>query len=252
MTKQLHYTQEIEKDLPELLLALENEKYPLVIRGAHNEVRNRNYWGKLLSEKCGLTLDYRQYDFDENLQQAKWWEISNQPDKESSYAHSTTPQPFHNDNAWFGDAAEVNFFIMKKQVAEGGEQLIYPVSRLIQDLEVADQTLLNDLLNTEVTISKGADDNQNVTKIITNDETGYKTHWNYYRTIKTDTFVNELCERFFSFLQEQRESNSVFKLRAESGDAFAFNDQRLLHARTSFKAEKPKDRILLQSMWRIS
>lgn len=251
MIKEIQYSQDSEQEIYDVLLSFKDKDHVLVIRNAKNDERDRNYWIEFLSKKCHFTLDQRHYDSDSNPQKNKWWEISNQPDKENAYAYSTTPQPLHTDNAWFRDAAEINFFIMEKQAVQGGEQIIYPISRLLNDLEKIDSTLLDDLLNTEVTISKGEDEDKNVTPIITLSE-GAKIHWNYYRTIKTNNFINELCERFFSFLQVQQKSNSVSHLRCETGDSFSFNDKKLLHGRTAFKAKAPRERVLIQSMWRYS
>lgn len=240
-------------DLPDVakaILALARSDDALVIRTGLKRSLTRADWAQLLQEECRLTLDARQYSYEENLVLEPWWEISNQPDKATSYAYSTTPQPFHNDNAWFADPAEINFFVMEKQAPSGGEQLIYPVSRLIEDLSAIDPTLLRDLVVTKVTIRKGGDEHQNETPIITLDDGG-RVYWNFYRTVKTDPFVKGLCDRFFDFLKKQEGSTSIYSVRCQSGDSLAFNDQRLLHARNAFTATAPRDRVLYQSMWRL-
>ena len=242
-----------EVELPEVataILALASSDDALVIRTGQRHHLSRPEWSRLLQDQCHLTLDARQYSYEENLVLEPWWEISNQPDKANSYAYSTTPQPFHNDNAWFADPAEINFFVMEKQAVSGGEQLIYPVSRLIDDLQTLDAALFNELTTTSVTIRKGGDDYQNVTPIITLEDGG-RVYWNYYRTVKTDPQVNDMCERFFAFLKRQEGSSSTYSVRCESGDSLAFNDQRLLHARNAFVAHQPRDRVLYQSMWRL-
>lgn len=237
-------------DVARAILSLERSDEALVIRSSSRKSLTRADWAAFLQRDCGLTLDTRQYDFQESLVLEPWWEISNQPDKATSYAYSTTPQPFHNDNAWFSDPAEINFFMLEKQASSGGEQLIYPLSRLLHDLSSLDPQLFRDLTATVVTIRKGSGDHQNVTPIITLDDGG-RIYWNFYRTVKTDAFINELCDRFFAFLKEQESSTSIYTVRCESGDSLAFNDQRLLHARNSFAASAPRDRVLFQSMWRL-
>lgn len=234
----------------EAILALRNSDDALVIRRRPGQPMSRTEWSHFLRDTCHMTLDARQYSYDENLVMEPWWEISNQADKATSYAYSTTPQPFHNDNAWFADPAELNFFVMEKQAISGGEQLVYPVSRLIDDLQAMDPVLLQDLCGTTVTIRKGAGDHQNITPIISL-EGGGRVYWNYYRTVKIEPSVNELCERFFAFLKKQESSSSIYAVRCESGDSLAFNDQRLLHARTAFVAHQARDRVLYQSMWRL-
>jgi uncharacterized protein YerC len=242
---------DVELDqVAEAILALKDSDDALVIRTGAQRHLTRQDWSKLLRERCHLTLDARQYSYEENLVLEPWWEISNQPDKATSYAYSTTPQPFHNDNAWFADPAEINFFVMEKQAVSGGEQLVYPVSRLLDDLQTLEPELFKDLVNTVVTIRKGGDDHQNVSPIITLDDGG-RVYWNFYRTVKTDPAINAMCDRFFAFLKRQESSSSIYAVRCESGDSLAFNDQRLLHARNAFVAHEPRDRVLYQSMWRL-
>ncbi|RFP78610.1 hypothetical protein DY262_10935 [Hydrogenophaga borbori] len=250
MHTEIHLDQAELSEVAAAILALEHSDNALVIRTGKRQQLARSDWSQLLQEQCHLTLDARQYSYDENLVLEPWWEISNQPDKANSYAYSTTPQPFHNDNAWFADPAEINFFVMEKQAVSGGEQLIYPVSRLINDLQALDASLFDDLTTIPVTIRKGGDDFQNLTPIITLEDGG-RVYWNYYRTVKTDPHVNDMCERFFAFLKQQEGSSSTYSVRCETGDSLAFNDQRLLHARTAFVAHQPRDRVLYQSMWRL-
>lgn len=250
MHTEIHLDQVETSEVAKAILALAESDDALVIRRGTKRHLTRIEWSRLLQEECHLALDPRQYSYEENLVLEPWWEISNQPDKATSYAYSTTPQPFHNDNAWFADPAEINFFVMDKQAVAGGEQLIYPVSRLVEDLQSRDSGLLKDLCTTPVTIRKGGDDHQNITPIITLEDGG-RVYWNYYRTVKTDPFVNEMCERFFGFLKGQESSPSVYSVRCNSGDSLAFNDQRLLHARNAFVAHQPRDRVLYQSMWRL-
>ncbi|ALS99057.1 hypothetical protein AT746_12815 [Lacimicrobium alkaliphilum] len=156
----------------------------------------------------------------------------------------------HTDNAWFADPAEINFFVMQKQAESGGEQTIYPLSRLQEDLLAENRSLYEDLISIPVTIQKGDDEYQNHTPIIV-EHTQPRIFWNYYRTLRDNKDIDNMCEQFFRFLEKKESSSSVIKLRAESGDCFAFNDSRLLHGRLAFNAQKPRDRVLYQSMWKL-
>ena len=219
----------------------------IAIKFVSSSAISKDLWFNYLTTK--FTSDTRHFGFDLSLDSAKWWEISNQEDKSSSYAYSTTQQPFHTDNAWFSDPAEINFFYMEKQVAVGGEQIFYPVSRLLNDLQADDPSLLSDLLQTTVTIKKGHNSLQNTTKILI-DEDGGKVFWNFYRTDKTDPFVAKMCERFFDYLSHKWLSPSVIPMKLASGESAAFDDMKTLHGRNSFMANKSYQRVLLQSMWR--
>ena len=141
---------------------------------------------------------------------------------------------------------------MKKQAITGGEQFIYPVSRLIEDLEKDSPLLLEDLKNIQITIQKGDTDLKNETTILKKKRERYHIFWNFYRTQKNDSTVNKMCNSFFNYLENKENSVSIERIRCNSGDCFAFNDSLLLHGRESFEAYKPFDRILLQSMWNIT
>ena len=232
----------------ELILLLADEEVPLILRNACNEDFSENEWFNYLESQCKLRPDLRHISFKGLVEEQNWWEISNQVDKSTTYAHSTTAQPFHTDNAWFSKGPEVNFFIMKKQASNGGENLFYPISRIIDDLERQNPSLLNDLSETEVTISKGNHDVVHKTPIIITEGSG-KIFWNFYRTDKSDPFIHDMCQRFFSYLSDQQEKSSVIEVKCETNDAFLFNDQKLLHARRGFKASQNRERVLLQSMW---
>jgi alpha-ketoglutarate-dependent taurine dioxygenase len=226
----------------------ETEDVLLIPRG-----RNRfdlDEWRHFLAGDCGMTLDKRQFNFDQELEWVDWWEISYQPDKATSYAYSNTRQPLHSDNAWFSDPAEVNFFVMEKQAEEGGEGTFYRLSRLLEDLAKDEPGLLHDLTTMKVVVKKGDEDYLNHTEIIKLDPEP-RIYWNYYRTQKQDPAVDRMCEEFFRYLEKKEATPSVDRIRAATGDCFCWHDQRLLHGRLAFKAMKPKDRIVFQSMWRV-
>jgi hypothetical protein len=207
-------------------------------------------WRDFLRDDCGLQLDRRQFNFDERLEWVDWWEISYQPDKATSYAYSNTRQPLHCDNAWFGDPAELNFFVMQKQAEEGGEGTFYRLSRLLEDLQKDDPALLRDLTTVKVVVKKGDEEYENQTEIIKL-EPEPRIFWNYYRTQKQDPAIDRMCEAFFGYLEKKEATPSVERIRAVTGDCFCWHDQKLLHGRWAFKAVKPKDRVVFQSMWRV-
>jgi hypothetical protein len=187
---------------------------------------------------------------DPEMTPADWWEISYQPDKATAYAYSNTRQPLHTDNAWFADPAEINFFIMQKQAVQGGEQTVYPLSRLIDDLSTEEPTLFRDLTSVRVTIKKGENDYFNQTPVIQLSGEP-RVYWNFYRTERPTAEISRMCDAFFAFLEKKESTASVEKIRCDSGDCLSFNDLRMLHGRTAFVATKARDRVLLHSMWKL-
>lgn len=241
-----------DQKLRKILQSVAETGKPAVLRGAAKMHNARDFWIGKLNEVEFLSHDRRQFGYAKDFYKDDWWEIANTVAKENSYAWSKTPQPLHTDNAWFGDPAEINFFIMEKQVAIGGEQTLYVLEDLLSDLKLENPALLDRLLNTTVTIKKGdEDDVYNKTPIIKLDPTP-RIFWNYYRTIRENAEIENLIEDFFDFLKVKVEFDKVAKIKLESGDCLIMNDMKNLHGRTGFEATYDRERILLQSMWQYT
>lgn len=269
------------EDIPLIRDAMNSVKYSenvLLIQGGAKVIA-RDRWIDLIEAECDLIPDRRHFDpqwaandakrnaikhrvlaeaatsdtgsvTEEQIQPADWWEISYQPEREIAYAYSKTPQPLHTDNAWFADPAEINFFIMDKQAVSGGDQTLYPVSRVVEDLAAKEPGLLNDLTSLKVAIGKGDNDMVNHTTVIRLTAQP-QIFWNFYRTDKSSPEVAAMCEAFFGFLKRQTDTSSVERVHCETGDCMSFNDLHMLHGRTAFEAHEPRDRVLLHSMWRL-
>lgn len=269
------------EDIPAIRDAMNSVKYSenvlRIRRGA--QIISRDRWIELIETECDLIPDRRHFApqwaandarrnaikhrvatgeaiaetdlaVDEQIKPADWWEISYQPEREIAYAYSKTPQPLHTDNAWFADPAEINFFIMDKQAISGGDQTLYPVSRVVEDLAAKAPALLNDLTTMQVSIGKGDNDMVNRTTVIRLTPQP-QIFWNYYRTDKSSPEVSAMCEAFFEFLKQQTETTSVERVHCETADCLSFNDLHMLHGRTAFEASNPRDRVLLHSMWKL-
>ncbi|RVU34570.1 hypothetical protein EOE67_15110 [Rheinheimera riviphila] len=235
-------------ELAECILSLKSSDDVIHIVNRSQSLDSR-FWLSFLEGTGFLDLERRHLDALSNLSPRDWWEISYDPNNDGTYAHSKTAQPFHTDNAWFASPPELNFFIMSKQAVSGGMQLIYPVRRLLDDLESEDASLFNDLTTVEVEIKKGNEIEGNKTTIISLDEYNPKIYWNFYRVNKCTNEIENLCGRFFQYLGVKQNSSSVDRLDSQTGDSFCFNDTHILHARDSFVAGRKGDRVLLQSMW---
>ncbi|MFG1482365.1 TauD/TfdA family dioxygenase [Halobacteriovorax sp. HFRX-2_2] len=222
----------------------------VIIRNA-TKLYNEDEWLDFLTNNCNLKRDCRQFDADSNFLLTDWWTISYNPEKDYSYAHSKTPQPFHNDNAWFQDPAEINFFIMKKQSQIGGEQKIILVNDFVNFLKENNPILLNSLLTTQVKIKKGTTDNEYNGTILNNSNGEFEMHWNYYRTDKSNSKIEQMCDDLFNLLKQLETTKIVQTVRLNTGDGLCIADMKLLHGRNSYHAERKDDRILLQSMWRL-
>jgi alpha-ketoglutarate-dependent taurine dioxygenase len=245
--RELHMQSTSLSEIRDAIHALRQSEEVLVIRGGALQFPP-DKWKEILRDVCQLRLDKRQYNFSEQLELVDWWEISYQPDKATSYAYSNTRQPFHTDNAWFSDPAEINFFIMQKQASAGGEQTLYPLSRLMEDLSSEEPALFDDLCHTTVIIKKGDGQYFNRTSVIVRGDDP-RIFWNYFRTEKPTAEIKAMCDAFFRYLEKKESTSSIERRHSKTGDCICFNDQKTLHGRAAFTATKPFDRILLQSMW---
>lgn len=242
------------EDIPQIREMIEHAKRSeevVIFRQGRTHL-SAERWIEVLKQECGLIQDRRHFNADSEINLADWWEVVFLPENQTTYANAKSPQPLHTDNSWFGQAAELNFFIMDRQARSGGEQTIYPASRLVEDLGALNPGLLHDLSNVQVTIGKGEHDDFNNTTIIKFVDGQPKLAWNYYRVFRDSAEIDSMCEAFFQFLDQQVQgSSSVEKIRLDSGDCMSFNDLHLLHGRTAFEAELPRERVLMHSMWKL-
>lgn len=206
-------------------------------------------WEVFFKKDLQLLNDDRQFNLQNNLEKTTWWSIIYDENRDAVYTHSKTRQPLHNDNAWFSDPAELVVLAMERQAVKGGENTIYSVKNLISDLKRDNPTLLEVLKKTEVLIKKDASGKYfNKTTIIK----GNQIFWNYYRTIKDDKFISNMCDLFFKYLEAKENTQSILTYKLSTNDILCFNDTKLLHGRLSFSASTLGDRITHQSMWRIN
>ena len=136
---------------------------------------------------------------------------------------------------------------MEKQAPEGGESTYYSFSDIIHDLEEKNKSLFHKLTSKLVTIQKTKTE-KNITKII--DLEKQKINWNFYRIQKDEEEINLMCDEFFQFLELQEIDGKVKKFLFESGDCYILPDQKFLHGREMFSANKKGDRKLLHSQWK--
>lgn len=160
---------------------------------------------------------------------ANWIEIKYDPSYPNSYRHSDTRQPLHTDGSYESNAPDINFFFCIEKARVGGATTFIDSRQVVSVLEEYDSKLLESLMNTPVTFSKGLD--SKVRPIIVQSGQDYIMTWNYFRA----TTEKELCERFHYFLETKIVDGGQLKpVMLEVGEAVFFNDEKLLHGRNSF------------------
>ncbi len=248
MIKEYNMCELNESNILDLVKDVYISGFPLIIRSAISKNFTKTDWIELLKKEW--LHDKRHFTHDSKLSESDWWEITNKKEFESAYAYSHTAQPFHTDNAWFNNPPEINLFLKQRQAKSGGEQLIYMLDDLILDLKKQNPDLLEALISTEVVIKKGDEDFENRTTIIRPGKPN-TVFWNFYRTRANHGGLSKMLNDFFEFLNLQRESESIYRIRLDDGDCLINNDVRSLHARESFYVAEDGERSLLQSMWKL-
>jgi alpha-ketoglutarate-dependent taurine dioxygenase len=175
---------------------------------------------------------------------AKWIEIKYDPELPNSYRHSSTRQPLHTDGSYESRAPEVSFFFCIRAAAVGGATTFVDSDELLRALKLHSETLYRACCELPVTFAKGQD--SKTKPIITNDAKGIVLTWNYFRVLESPETAN-LKREFHQFLEEKVVQGGLcFPCPLAPGDAVFFNDQRLLHGRNSFVANRPGERHLLK------
>jgi alpha-ketoglutarate-dependent taurine dioxygenase len=181
---------------------------------------------------------------------AKWIEIKYDPQFPDSYRHSSTRQPLHTDGSYESRAPQVSFFYCIEAAGVGGATTFADSDDLLKALELYSKPLLRDCYDIPVTFAKGED--SKTRPIITSDSKGTVLTWNYFRVMETSPEITDLRRRFHRFLEEKVvEGGLCFPCQLRPGDAVFFNDERLLHGRNAFIANRLGERCLLKGGLRL-
>lgn len=187
---------------------------------------------------------------DEDLQTekktgAKWIEIKYDPQFPNSYRHSSTRQPLHTDGSYENKAPEVSFFFCIKAAPIGGATTFVNSDDLLRALELHSKSLFKACYDLPVRFAKGQD--SKTSPVIRNDSKGAVLTWNYFRVEETSPEITKLRRELHQFLEEKMVGGGLcFSCSLKPGEAVFFNDERLLHGRNSFIANRSGDRHLLK------
>lgn len=193
---------------------------------------------------------------DEDLQTgkktgAKWIEIKYDPQFPNSYRHSATRQPLHTDGSYESHAPEVSFFYCIQPAPAGGATTFIDSDELLKTLKLYSEDLFQRCCEIPVTHAKGND--SKAKSIITEDAKGVVLTWNYFRVLETSPETTELRREFHRFLEEKVVAGGLCSAcQLKPGEAVFFNDERLLHGRNSFVANRVGDRHLLKGGLRLT
>jgi alpha-ketoglutarate-dependent taurine dioxygenase len=181
----------------------------------------------------------------------RWIEIRYDPQISNAYRYSSNRQPMHTDGAYESNAPDIAFFFCLNMDVIGGATTFVDSWDLLNYLERYSPQLMEDCQRIPVTFKKGSD--SKTRPIIAWQEDEPRLTWNYYPVLETSPEVANLRKQFHDFLEHKVvEGGLCLPVPMKPGDALFFHDDRLLHGRNSFIAQKTGDRFLLKGGLRLA
>lgn len=201
-----------------------------------------------LSSQVGHCLDIAEGVGSEEVG-GKWTHVRYDASIKNAYRSSNNPQPLHTDGSYQNESPDLTFMYCITNAAEGGETIFISAEKIVALLEKEDPTLLNQLKSTPICFARefANGENQKVRPIIDyNDDGRIILSWNYYRISPTVTGeARVMCEQFHEFLQSHVVgTDHVSPIKLKPGEGVIWRDERLLHGRNSFVANKYAERDL--------
>lgn len=231
-----------DEDFGQKLHSLLKKTRIVHIVNMHSVERPREMYEKL-AKKVGAFIPIEEDSKTGERTGEFWSDIRYDPELETYFRHSKTAQPLHTDSAYQEGTPDITFFYCDVAALSGGATTFIDSYDLIYHLKNEDPELFDDLLSTSIRFGKGSD--VRIRKSIAFDQFGPILNWNYYRVMATEGKERVIADRFFNYL----DSNIVKKDRClpvclKPGDVIFFHDERVLHGRNSFEANRKNDRLL--------
>lgn len=178
-----------------------------------------------------------------------WTEVRYDPSIPNAYRHSREAQPLHTDGSYIPSYPNATLMCCISSAPEGGETVFIAAEDLVSVLSQEDPKLLGELWETVVPHARSGDF-QALPVIRQHEEPSqFLLNWNYYCVDESATQeVSELREKLFQFLSDSPGVQAATKaLALQAGEGVAWKDQKVLHGRNSFLANKTSDRFLCKA-----
>jgi alpha-ketoglutarate-dependent taurine dioxygenase len=168
--------------------------------------------------------------------------------RQQSYRHSDGHQPLHTDAAYDADEGDLVLMYCEVQAHVGGSTTFVDGRDLVDRLEQLAPALYADLRSTPVVFTKNS--RRRVRPIVCFDARGPVLTWNYYRVDpEAPSHVKALAEAFHEFLETSVVGSDIERgICLQPGEAAIWHDERMLHGRSAFAADRDGDRLL----WKAS
>jgi len=221
----------------------------VVVRGSGAGSDPRAFWDEV-TESLGSCVLLAEDSTTGRKLGEKWMEIRYDPAFPNAYRHSREAQPLHTDGSYLRDAPEVISFYCLRQAPSGGETVFIDGPELVHLLRDEEPEFLRKLESTPVTFSKA--DESKRRPIVETDAAGPRLTWNYFTVDPGEPSpTRDLAQRFHRFLEDRVvAAGRLVEVLLAPGDAVFFHDERMLHGRNAFVAERRDERFFWKTGFR--
>ena len=161
-----------------------------------------------------------------------------------AFRHSKNAHPYHTDESYVSSPAGIMLFYCENAAPSGGETNYVSGRALVDHLSRHEPELLERLLSTDVRYEKAGDFKERPIVVI-EDDGRVDLNFNYYcADPNQDADALALNQDFLDFVMERMPDDMVLSIGLQPGESAAWRDDRVLHGRNAFTAEKSNDRLI--------
>jgi alpha-ketoglutarate-dependent taurine dioxygenase len=219
----------------------------LHLRGLGRSGDMRSYFTEvfaLAGEMKALAEDARIGDRGSQRTGEFWFEVRYDPSIPDAYRHSANAQPLHTDGSYIPGFPNAGFLGCVSMTSDGGETIFLDGVDLVRIFEQRRPDLLERVLSQPVPHKRSGDFRE--LPVIRNLGAEPLLNWNYYCVDPDCTDeVRQLQEELFEFLRDEPMiAEALIEVKLAPGEAVIWKDDRVLHGRKSFHAERESERFL--------
>lgn len=173
-----------------------------------------------------------------------WFEVRNDPEIPNSYRNSSNAQPLHTDGSYIATFPNATLMCCVASADNGGETVFISAEALVTALDRERPDLLELLQREPMPHARSGD--RRTHPVIRLEHGEVHVNWNYYCVAEdASPATHRLREAFFEFLRDSPSvREAIVPIKLAPGDAVVWKDERLLHGRNAFHADRPGQRFL--------
>lgn len=227
----------------------------LHLRGLGREEDMRAYFTDvfaLAGEMKALGEDVRVGDRDSQRTGDYWCEVRYDPTFPDAYRHSSNAQPLHTDGSYVPEFPNAGFLGCVSMTPDGGGTIFLDGADLVRIFEQRRPDLLARIASQPVPHKRSGDFRE--LPVIRNLGAEPLLNWNYYCVDPECTDeIRQLREDLFEFLRDEPMiADALIEVKLAPGDAVLWKDDRVLHGRHGFNAERESERFLWKTCAEIN